>query len=69
MPTPELKPCPFCGETPFVYWNADGDGLIKASIAHRCPAEMWAYGNSVEEAVSKLVGAWNRRAGEEGAAK
>lgn len=65
MPSPTLKPCPYCGETPIIITTETVDrGILKAISCNNwaCDIQPQTYLlSTLEEAVA----AWNRRAGEE----
>lgn len=69
---PDLKPCPFCGNTKIgiVRYRSQGipsgdDGWY-AEIRCSCHASMRFWALKKEWAEESLVKVWNRRAGEEG---
>ena len=69
MPSPELKPCPFCGGPAEIgTYSIDGyttawTGTCKDNQCNGyCIADYFRSAHSLREAVA----AWNRRAGEEG---
>jgi len=75
MPTPKLKPCPFCGGNPSSHaWVTDG-GLKIALVQCRnmeCLAKVkfdyYGEGETLDAIYSKAVTAWNRRAESKGEA-
>ena len=65
----ELKPCPFCGEIPFLDKNPiiGYKGYFEYDIhCSKCGCHLWYRGNDTiyrthEEAIKNVIEAWNRR--------
>ena len=72
MTTPKLKPCPFCGVTPHIYWEAWKDispdaGVWKLEANHKDSCYITHIngtnisGRSSAKGLSQLVEWWNHR--------
>ena len=72
MTTPKLKPCPFCGAMPHIYWEAWKDispdaGVWKLEANHKDSCYITHIngtnisGRSSAKSLSKLVEWWNHR--------
>ena len=60
----ELKPCPFCGEKAYIFEIKDWDDGLKIVEAgcDKCDIHFRKCRETLEEAKSKAIEAWNRRA-------
>ena len=70
MPNPELRPCPFCGQTPAmrqVYSDAFAKGELQnyyvACLNEKCALQPVTLMNFLTR--RQAAAAWNRRAGED----
>ena len=73
MTTPDLKPCPFCGGEPLLMQKENNSWYVtcnscSASSKEHAPRAVipWEAYHALQDAVSKAVDAWNRRANDEG---
>ena len=58
----ELKPCPFCGETPTVREGTERDGWIgHTAIVCMTQSNPFCISKWVELKKKKAIKAWNRR--------
>ena len=66
----QLKPCPFCGSSYFdvmdkdTYEKSFGDGFMRITCL-TCKMDNWNIPNeemTYEEALSRMITKWNRRA-------
>lgn len=62
MPSPELKPCPFCGGEAHIH-RAYGNAAHWYFTPH-CPVCRFEFAHEYKT-MQEAVAAWNRRAGEE----
>ena len=57
---PDLKPCPFCGDAPYLNSHYVAQGKKQWAVQCRCGARFF-----FTDRKQKAIEAWNRRAGEE----
>ena len=66
MPSPELKPCPFCGGEAEISATGDYDEIVVSVRCTECTARVRLADDSRDRDFDKLkaeaVAAWNRRA-------
>ena len=64
--TQEIKPCPFCGDNVDVELHSGriASGHYSAEIrCYNCEIDLYAYGNTEEQAELNTIEKWNTRKG------
>ena len=68
MPSPNLKPCPFCGAEAEIAYSGDEYELVCSVGCTQCSARVRVADDTVDRDFARLeadaVAEWNKRAGE-----